>query len=287
MPSIQLPQGTVHYRAAGPSKSTAPAVVFIHPFLMDGSLWSAVAERLADQGIRSYAPDWPLGSHRSPMNPDSDQSPRGIARLIVSFLEELDLHNVTIVGADTGGALCQFVLDTDPARVGSVVLTNCDAFDTFPPFPFNIIFWLLKGRMKMLLNLQPMRLRAFRHSPLGLGLLANELDAAQTRSWMEPCLSDRAIRHDAVRFLKAADGKELLDVSTRLHRFTGPVTIMWGTADKAFKPELGRRLRDAFGHAHLVEVADARTLLALDAPEQLADAIAATASAPLARPVRG
>lgn len=277
MPSIQLPQGTVHYRTAGPAEATTPAVVFLHPFLMDGSLWSGVADRLAGQGIRSYAPDLPLGSHRSPMHPDSDLSPRGIAQLVVAFLDELDLRDVTLVGADTGGALAQFVLDTDPSRVGSVVLTNCDAFDTFPPFPFNVVFWMLKGRMRMKLNLQPMRLRAFRHSPLGLGLLSTKLDPAQTRSWMEPCLSDSDIRNDAVRFLKAADGKDLLDVSTRLHRYAGPVTIVWGTADRAFKLDLGRRLQQAFGHAQLIEVPDARTLLAIDAPEQLVDAIVAAA----------
>jgi pimeloyl-ACP methyl ester carboxylesterase len=254
-------------------------VLFIHPFLMDGSLWTGVADRLAAQGIRSYAPDWPLGSHRSPVKPESDQSPRGIARQILSFIEALNLSDVTLVGGDTGGALCQFVLDTDSSRIGSVVLTNCDAFDTFPPFPFNIVFRMLKGRIRMRLNLQPMRLRAFRHSPLGLGLLANRLDPEQTRAWMVPSLTSREIRDDAVRFLKAAHGEDLLDVSTRLHQFDRPVSIAWGTADRVFTVELGRRLQQAFAHASFVEVPGARTLLALDAPEQLAEAITSTASA--------
>lgn len=275
MTSIKLPHGIVNFRAAGPATSTAPPVVFVHPFLMDGSLWSGVADLLATKGIRSYAPDWPLGSHRAPVKPGTDQSPRGVARQILAFLEALDLRDVTLVGGDTGGALCQYLLDTDTRRIGRVVLTNCDAFDTFPPFPFSLLFSLLKGENRMKVNMQPMRSRAFRHSPLGLGMLANELDPAQTRAWVEPSLTNKAIRRDAVAFLKAADPKDLLDVSTRLGRFSGPVTILWGTADTLFKTSLGRRLQQAFGDARFVEVPNARTLIALDAPEQLADAIAA------------
>jgi pimeloyl-ACP methyl ester carboxylesterase len=59
MASIELPHGVVTYRVAGPSDSSAPPVLFVHPFLMDASLWSGVADLLAARGIRSYAPDWP------------------------------------------------------------------------------------------------------------------------------------------------------------------------------------------------------------------------------------
>jgi pimeloyl-ACP methyl ester carboxylesterase len=282
MTTIDLPQGPVAYRAAGPADSTAPRVVFVHPVLMDGSLWDGVAERLASAGIASIAPHWPLGAHRQPLGPDADLSPRGVARLIVSFLEALDLDDVTLVGNDTGGALIQFVLDTDASRVGRVVLANCDAFDTFPPFPFSTVFRLLKGRTRLWFNLQPMRLRRFRHSPLGLGLLSDNLDPEQTAAWIAPCLESRDIRRDTVQFLRALDPDELLDVSTRLDRFDGPVTIVWGAADRAFRVDLGRRLQQAFGDARFVEVPGARTLLPLDAPDVLAAEIAR-----LGAPTRG
>ncbi|MGI5271389.1 alpha/beta fold hydrolase [Nonomuraea sp. CA-218870] len=279
MTTIDLPHGTVSYRIAGPADAAAPPVVFVHAFLVDGSVWSGVADQLAARGIRSYSPDWPLGAHRVPVRPDADQSPRGVARQIAAFLEALDLRDVTLVGNDTGGALCQFLLDIDASRIGRLVLTNCDAFDTFPPFPYNVIFRLLRGERLMRINLQPMRWRAFRHSPLGLGLLANKLDPGQTKAWIEPSLRSKEIRRDAVRFLQAIDAKELLDVSTRLKNFAGPVQIVWGTADRAFKPALGQRLRRAFRNATFIEVPGARTFVHLDAPTALADHIGALSSA--------
>ncbi|MCP3803074.1 alpha/beta hydrolase [Allokutzneria sp. A3M-2-11 16] len=279
MPTIDLPGGAVAYRAAGPERSTAPPVVFVHPFLTNGAVWTGVADLLAERGVRSYAPDWPLGAHRTPMDADADQSPRGVARRIVLFLEALGLEDVVLVGNDTGGALAQFVLDTDVSRVGRVVLVNCDAFDTFPPFPFNVIFRLLRGRRRLGAGLLPMRGRVFRHSPLGFGLLANKLDADLTRSWIEPALTDPGIRDDAVRFLHAVDPRELLDVSTRLKDYQGQVRIVWGMADRAFKPALGRRLQQAFRDAEFVEVPGARTLVELDAPQVLAEQIADLATA--------
>jgi pimeloyl-ACP methyl ester carboxylesterase len=120
-----------------------------------------------------------------------------------------------------------------------------------------------------------MRLWAFRHSPLGFGLLANQLDAQQTRAWVAPSLEHDAIRADAVRFLRAARPQELLDVSTRLNAFDGPVVLVWGVADRAFKPELGRRLVHAFSRGRFVEVPGAHTFVPLDAPARLADEIVA------------
>ena len=141
MPTVDLPQGRVNYRVAGPPDSTLPPVVFVHGILVDGELWTGVADALAARGIRSYAPDLPLGAHEIAMNPDADMSPRGVARLVLAFIDALGLTDVTLVGNDTGGALCQFVLDTDASRVGRLVLTTCDAFDQVPPppsFPSNL-----------------------------------------------------------------------------------------------------------------------------------------------------
>ena len=58
------------------------------------------------------------------MDPDADLSPQGIATLTRDFLRALDLSDVTIVGNDTGGAICQLMLGGDTSRIGAAVLTT-------------------------------------------------------------------------------------------------------------------------------------------------------------------
>src|SRR5688500_16137226 len=130
--TINLAAGPIHYREYGAGEP----VVFVHGFAVDGRLWEPVAQRLAEQGMRCIVPTWPFGSHRTAMNPDADLAPPACARLIGDFLAELDLRNVTIVGNDSGGAVTQMLVTNDASRIGRLVLTNCVAFEKFPPGVF-------------------------------------------------------------------------------------------------------------------------------------------------------
>ena len=88
MPTVTLPHGEVHYRDAGPlDPPTRPPVVFVHGILVDSQMWSAVASLLAAEGVRSFAPDLPLGRTPDPVAAAADQSPRGVARQVIAFLE--------------------------------------------------------------------------------------------------------------------------------------------------------------------------------------------------------
>ncbi|BBY42449.1 alpha/beta hydrolase [Mycolicibacterium celeriflavum] len=272
MPQVALEQSTIDYRVLGPEDSPHPPVVFVHGILVDSRLWDRVADGLARQGYRCYLPTWPLGSHTTPVNPGVELSPHAVAGMVRDFIAALGLSDVTLVGNDTGGGLCQLVVDDDPDRIGRLVLTNCDAFDKFPPFPFNVVFALLRGPISIKVLFDLMRVTALRHSPLGFGLLAQP-DPRLTASWLEPARSDVRIRRDLARLLRAVARTDLTDVATRLPRFTKPVTLVWGQRDRAFTPALGRRLAAVFPHSTLVEVPESRTFVSLDAPAAVIDAI--------------
>lgn len=273
--AVDLPQGRVAYRAAGPEDSVHPAVVFVHGLLVDARLWEAAAERLASDGIRSYAPILPLGSHPWPMNPAADLSPAGIAALVRDFLAALDLTDAIIVGNDTGGAICQLVLGGDTSRVGGAVLTNCDAFSTFPPRAFAALFRALR-HPRVVAGIAPaMRSTVVRHGPLAYGLLARgPLDAELTLGWVRP-LGDPAIRRDLAKLARGVRPRVLLDAAGRFGGFTGPVRVLWGAGDPFFRLRLGRRLSAAFPRGSLVTVPGGRTFLPLDHPDEVAAEITA------------
>src|SRR5437763_14729450 len=99
---VRLPQGVIRYRELG----TGEPIVLVHGRLVNSLLWADVAELLA-KDFRVIAPDLPLGSHTQPLEPGADLTPTCLARLITDFLTALGLERVTLVGNDTGGALCQ------------------------------------------------------------------------------------------------------------------------------------------------------------------------------------
>jgi len=271
--TIELEAGTIHYRASGPADGRP--VVFVHGFLVDHGLWSDVPERLAAQGFHTFAPTWPLGSHSTPMNPDAELSPRAVARIVLDFLARLDLRDVVLVGNDTGGAICQLLLDEDASRIGRLVLTNCDAFETFPPFPFNLLFRMMRHPGVSLPVMSGMRPAGLRNGLLGFGpLVKRRLTAEESEPWVLPYLAERDVRRDTARFLRGWRPDELADAATWLARFDRPVLLAWAPEDRFFRVALAHRLAGAFPDARVVEIPGASTFVALDQPALLASHIA-------------
>src|SRR3954453_9728547 len=135
MPQVALDQATICLRVFRPEDSPHPPVLFVHGILVDSRLWDRVAEGLARQGFRCYLPTWPLGSHTIAVNDQRALSPAGVATMIRDFIDELGLSDVTLVGSDTGGGLCQLVIEAYPDKDGRPVLSNGGALGKFPPLP--------------------------------------------------------------------------------------------------------------------------------------------------------
>src|ERR1700691_632258 len=271
MNKIKLSAGTIEY---GDTGGDGPGVVLLHGLMMDGSLWDGpVGDLSADH--RCVTPTLPLGAHRLPVHADADLSLPGIARLVAEVLDRLDLQDVTLVGNDTGGALVQLLIGEGAARVGRVVLVSCEAFDNFPPGLTGKTIALtgkLSPRMFGLF-MQQMRLRAVRRLPIAFGWLTMRGDSATAR-WMKPVLKQPEIRRDAVRMLRAAmtDRRLMLKAAEGLAGFSRPALVVWATGDRVMLLGHGRRLAEIL-QAQLVEVADSYTLIPLDQPARLAQAV--------------
>ena len=191
---LELPQGQIRYRDSGAGRP----LVFVHGLLVDGLLWRKVTP-LLDGEFRCIAPDWPLGSHRVALAPSADRSPRGMARLVADFLEKLELEDVTLVANDTGGAIAQLLVTERPERIGRLVLTPCDCYENFFPPMFKPLQWLARVPGALALAAQPTRSALVRRSPLGFGLLTKRpIPDEITWGWVEPSLTDRDVRNDAV-----------------------------------------------------------------------------------------
>lgn len=279
MPEIELSQGVIRYREEG----VGAPVVLVHGLLVSGNVWDRLVPLLAKQG-RCIVPDLPLGSHSLPMRDGADLSAPGLARLIAEFMERLDLRDVTLVGNDTGGALCQLVAAHHPERLGRLVLTTCDAFENFPPPAVRPLLTALKlpgalAATSVLARLRVVRQGAFKAMPLTVEPIADE----QVKSWVAP-LSDRRVRADLAKVVRGIDAADTVAAAEHLRDFDRPALIAWGAEDRFFPFSDAERLAATLPNSRLERIPNARAFVQLDAPERLADLIGSVTNGAATKP---
>jgi pimeloyl-ACP methyl ester carboxylesterase len=274
MKEVRLPQGTIRYREAG----AGPTVVFVHGYPVDGRLWDGVVDALSDR-FRCIAPHWPMGAQQIAMAPDADLTPPGVATIIESFLEALDLDDVTLVGNDSGGAMCQVAVARRPARVGRLVLTNCDTHDNFPPGIFKALPPLAKLPGGVTLLALPFRFSFVTRSAFR-PFAKRTPSAALVESWAKPGTTDKAIRRDLGKVTRGMGKKYTLEAAERLRGSEFPLLLAWAPGDKFFPISYAERLAEEVGGAKLVRIPDARTFVPFDQPQRVASAIADFAPSP-------
>ena len=254
------------------SGGSGPPVVFLHGVLMNGTLWDDVVDGLRDR-YRCIVPELPFGAHRTPMPEDTDLRLESLVPMVADFLAELNLHGVTLVCNDWGGA--QLVVSPGGSdRIANLALVSCEAFDNYPPG--------LPGRLLCLnaalpggtfLTAQLLRPRFIRHLPIAFGDLSKKrVPEDQFQSWLEPLRRDRKVRRDFDKYLRSVPTRtQLLDWSEQQRAFKGQVLVVWAREDKLMPPEHARRLAEHFENAELVWVDDSRTLIPIDQPAVLTD----------------
>jgi len=267
--AVDLSAGTIEYADTGGS---GPVVLLLHGVAIDRSLWRHVVRELRDD-FRCVVPTLPLGGHRRPMRADADLSPRGIGELEAEFMDALDLRGVTVVGNDQGSF--QFAAAEHPERIARLVISSCEAFENFPPgLPGRALSLAAKLPGGLNASFQPLRLRAMRRSPFAFGRMAKRpVPHEITDAWLRPLLTQRDIRRDLTRYLRAAKKGDMLAAAERLRGFDRPALVVWAAEDRVMPLEHGRRLAELLPHGRLVEIPDSYTLIPEDQPGQLARAI--------------
>jgi pimeloyl-ACP methyl ester carboxylesterase len=213
-----------------------------------------------------------MGSHVIPMNGDADLSPPSQAKLVAELIGALGLERATIVGNDTGGAVSQMVATRHPEVVERLVLTNCDCFDRFPPFPFSLMppIARMPGGMTMLQT--PFRIGALARAAYGT-LAGKDIPRELVESWLAPGMKSE-IRRDTRKLLVSAHKRLTLEAAERLKAFDRPALLVWGVDDPFFKLSYAERLQGTIPDCRLERIADAKTFSPLDQPERIGDAIA-------------
>ena len=265
---VQLDHGTVRYRDEGQGQ----VLVFVHGLFVNADLWDAVIPRLSGQ-YRCIAPDLPLGAHHVAARKDADLTFPGVARLVADLMAALELDDVTLVGNDTGGAICQIVVARHPERLGGLVLTTCDALENFLPPVFRPLQYAARLPGFVWTLAQPFRLQVARRAFLATVAKRRTRPEVLT-SFSTPLVRDPAVRHDTAKVLRGISNKHTLDAALSFPSFRKPVAIAWTEKDPFFPLSYGERLQRSFPDATLEAVSDTRTFIPIDRPDAVVNAVA-------------
>lgn len=262
----------LHYVESG----TGPAVLFVHGIWANHVLWESVIAALPSE-IRAIAPAWPLGSQPEPFPAGADLSPMGIVAIIAELLEELDLQDVTLVGNDSGGGICQLLITSDhPAkrRVGRLVLTNSDVLDQFPPEGFRGMQTLARHLPWLASPLFSVLLRRADYKMFFDMTCSKPVPSATKERILGPFVRNAPARKGSLSFLVGCQPEMMLEATRKFGEFPKPVLLIWGEQDPLFPVALAERLAGHFRDVRLVKVPDASLFIPLDDPDRVASEIA-------------
>jgi pimeloyl-ACP methyl ester carboxylesterase len=270
--------GTPFGRIAYVERGSGPAALFLHGFPMNGFQWRGSLERLSGHR-RCIAPDFVgLGYTEAPEQ--TDLSPQAQADMLAAFLDELSIPAVDLIATDSGGTIAQLFVVKHPARVRTMLLTNCDVHENSPPAQMrNSIEMARAGRYdeKVQRHLED---RVYARSPQGIGGSAyadpsNFTDEA-IDCYFKPLVSSPLRRMQLNRNLAACEPNPLLAIEPALRRSTVPTRMVWGTADQLFPVVWAEWLHRTLPKSRGVRLVEGGALFW---PEEMPDLVAEEAKA--------
>jgi pimeloyl-ACP methyl ester carboxylesterase len=264
--TVRVPAGTIEYRERGGGRP----VVFVHGAAVNADLWRAVVPAIAEAGHRTIAPDLPLGGHSIALDAETDLSLFGAARLLHDILDALELDDVTVVANDTGGAISQALVVSDPGRVARLVLTSCDAWRNYPPKAVAYLKPTCRVPPALWVLLQALRARPVQRLPIAYGWATHRpIEPRIMDSFLSHVRTDAGVRRDFRSLLTRADSDDMVRASDGVGAFGGPALVAWSADDRFFPVEEGRRLAELMPQGRFVLIENSRTFVPEDQPEVL------------------
>ncbi|MGW1186230.1 alpha/beta fold hydrolase [Streptomyces drozdowiczii] len=261
---VETAGGRIELRRVGQGRT----VLFVHGLMVNGHVWDPLIAGLRDR-CHMVLPDLPLGGHRDPLAPDADCSLEAHAARVLDIARQLP-DPIALVGNDTGGAIAQIAVAREPELFERLVLLPSDAFDNCPP--------KLLVPMRLLLGI-PGVVRVV-GSGLRLGLAKRALMTLVARSkvptdrideMLGALPSDRGVQRDFVKLLAGLRPAVTEAVAPELHRFKGPVLVVWSRKDPLLPFGHAERLAGCFSRSAVAVAEKSRAFVSLDEPEWLTE----------------
>lgn len=230
---------TRYGRIAYLERGRGTAVLLLHGFPLNGFQWRGVISRLCAQR-RCVAPDF-MGLGYTEVAKGQSVSPGAQADMLATFLDSLGIRRADIIANDSGGAVAQIFLSRYPARVRTLLLSNCDVETDSPPESLLPIIDLARGGLYTDLYIRTwLENKALLRSSSDFGRACysdpdHPSDAAIIE-YFGPLVSSYARSALTNQFAASLAPNPLAGITESLRRCQVPTRIVWGMSDRIFSP---------------------------------------------------
>lgn len=244
-------------------EGVGPAILLLHAFPCDGSMWDEQAMALRACGWRTLVPDLPGfgGSELPAGEPDL----ASVVQILSADLHDRGLDRVVLAGLSLGGYLSMEWLRFDDAPIAGLVLCDTKASADHEP--------AAAGRERIATEvlarpeltgdiLEGAMLPAL----LAPDSLADERVLSRVRSWLH------AAKPESIAWYQRAMARRP-DSHPDLAAFDGPALVLRGELDAMSGPEELARMQAALAGSVAVEVPRAGHLAATEQPEAVSAAL--------------
>ena len=270
---------TPYGRIAYVERGSGEAALFLHAYPLNGFQWRGALERLSPYR-RCIAPDL-MGLGYTEVGEHQSLAPANQVAMLVSLLDRLSVRAVDLVANDSGGAIAQLLVAHYPERVRTLLLTNCDVVLYTPPPALAPVVKLAKSGVFADRTIVPwLADKNVARGPDGIGGVGYQDPTHPTDEaidyYFTPLVRTPLRKAQFADYAIALDQNPLIGIEPKLKAFTGPVRIVWGTADTIFAPASPDWLDHAFAHSRGVRRVEGAKVFF---PEEQADLIAMEARA--------
>jgi pimeloyl-ACP methyl ester carboxylesterase len=222
-----------------------PVALFIHGIFVSSYLWRHVVDAVRNER-RCIAIDL-MGHGATTAGDGAAFSMTSQAEMAVALMDHLGIDQFDLVGNDTGGGVCQVIAANHPHRLRSLVLTNCDTHDNWPPQALDTVEKMAHAHALGDVAAMMAADHNLARSADGLGVgyqYPDLLTADAIAAFANPMISDPRRARLLEDFLISPEVTELTSLQPKLATLNVPTTVIWGDADIFFGPEWASWLCD-------------------------------------------
>lgn len=255
---------TYYEKHGCPIEEHKPVLVMVHGYLSSTFSFRTLIPYLKDD-FTIYALDLP-GFGKSEKSTKFIYSLDNYAKLVLAFLDEMNLNNVVMVGHSMGGQICLYAAKDEPGKIAKIVGLSAAGYmgklrlwirwASYLPFMSFYLKHYFEKKNVMEIFLEVVHNRAIVNKEMINGYLAPLRKIDFYRSLL------RLARHREGDLLPEA-----------LQKIQQPILLLWGTDDKIVPLDTGKKFERDLPHAILKTFENTGHLLPEEKPKEVAQYI--------------